>query len=115
MERLREIKKRKENEENYDVIIKIGMGTSGIASGSNNIMEQFKKLINEKYINAKITKAGDMGYNFAEPTVEVKKKNQEPIIFGEVDNDKVKKIIDNYIIKDELIDGILPKNFKTIN
>ncbi|MGC9355071.1 MAG: hypothetical protein ACP5D9_14590 [Mariniphaga sp.] len=56
-----------------------------------------------------------MGYCYAEPTVEVTLPGKEPVVFGYVNKEKAEEIIDVYIKRGELIDGIIPLTFKTID
>jgi NADP-reducing hydrogenase subunit HndB len=56
-----------------------------------------------------------MGFCYAEPTVEITLPGKEPVVFGQVDKAKAREIIDRYIIKGELVDGIIPVNFRTID
>ena len=56
-----------------------------------------------------------MGYCYAEPTVEITKPGNEPITFGYVDVKKASKIIDKYVLNNELVDGIIPVNYETID
>ncbi|HPN77898.1 MAG TPA: (2Fe-2S) ferredoxin domain-containing protein, partial [Prolixibacteraceae bacterium] len=58
---------------------------------------------------------GCMGFCYAEPTVEITLPGKEPVVFGHVDKTKAREIIDRFIIKGELADGIIPVNFKTID
>jgi NADP-reducing hydrogenase subunit HndB len=45
----------------------------------------------------------------------VKLPNQEPVVFGYVDNQKADEIIEKYIKNGELVDGIIPVNYNTID
>jgi NADP-reducing hydrogenase subunit HndB len=56
-----------------------------------------------------------MGYCYAEPTVEITKPGYEPITFGYVDVKKASRIIDKYVLNNELVDGIIPVNYETID
>jgi NADP-reducing hydrogenase subunit HndB len=56
-----------------------------------------------------------MGYCYAEPTIEVTVPGKEPIVFGEVDKHRAAEIIEKYIVHNELVDGILPMNYRTID
>jgi NADP-reducing hydrogenase subunit HndB len=56
-----------------------------------------------------------MGYSYAEPTIEVKRPGEEPVVFGYVDTKKADEIIEQYIKRGELVDGILPQNYRTID
>ena len=66
-------------------------------------------------IEAVVTQTGCMGYCYAEPTIEVTVPGKEPIVFGYVDKFKATEIIEKYIIHNELVDGILPVNYRTID
>ena len=97
------------------VQIKVAMATCGIASGAKEVMEYFVEELDKRNIEAVITQTGCMGYCYAEPTVEVKLQDAEPIVFGYVDTKKANEIIERYIKTGELVDGIIPKNYETIN
>lgn len=97
------------------VQIRVAMATCGIASGARTIMNAFIEKIEKEKIAAVVTQGGCMGYCYAEPTVEVKKPGKEPVVFGYVDSKKAIEIVESYILKDELLDGILPVNYQTIN
>ena len=60
--------------------------------------------------NVKMT--GCMGYCYAEPTIEIIMPNAEPMVFGYVDLKKADEIIEKYIKKGELVDGIIPINYE---
>lgn len=70
--------------------------------------------LEKRNIEAVVTQTGDMGYSYAEPTIEVKLPGQEPIVFGKVNVRKADEIIERYIKNGELIDGIIPVNYHTI-
>jgi NADP-reducing hydrogenase subunit HndB len=107
----------REKSDNPDQVvqIKVGMATCGIASGAKETMKYFIEELEQEAIDAVITQTGCMGFCYAEPTVEVILPNKEPIIFGHVGKEKVHEIIDAYIKRGELVDGIIPVNFKTID
>lgn len=109
--------KLRENSNNPDrvVQIKVGMATCGIASGAKDIMRYFIEELEQQAVDAVVTQTGCMGFCYAEPTVEVILPNREPVVFGFVNKSKAEEIIDNYIKKGELVDGIIPINFKTID
>lgn len=97
------------------VQIKVGMATCGIASGAKDTMKYFVEELEQQAIDAVVTQTGCMGYCYAEPTVEVTLPGKEPVVFGHVGKDKAEEIIDVYIKKGELVDGIIPISFKTID
>lgn len=94
--------------------IRVHMGTSGQASGAKGIHEFFVKELEKRNIEATVISTGDMGYSFAEPTVEVKRPEEDPVVFGYVDRLKADEIIEKYIKNGDLIDGILPANYCSI-
>ena len=109
--------KLRENSDNPELLVqvKIGMATCGIASGAREIMKYFVEELEQQAVDAVVTQTGCMGYCYAEPTVEVVLPQKEPVVFGFVNKTKAQEIIDTYIKKGELIDGIIPITFKTID
>lgn len=109
--------KLRENSDNPErmVQVKVGMATCGIASGAKDIMKYFVEELEQQAVDAMVTQTGCMGYCYAEPTVEVILPQKEPVVFGFVTKTKAQEIIDTYIKKGELIDGIIPITFKTID
>ena len=90
------------------------MATCGIASGAKEIMGYLIEELDRQAIDAVVTQTGCMGYCYAEPTLEIKLPNHDPIVFGYVDNAKVIDLIERYIKKGELVDGIIPVNYDSI-
>jgi NADP-reducing hydrogenase subunit HndB len=109
-----ELREKGESAENL-VQVKVAMATCGIASGAKQVMEFFMDELEKRNIEAVVTQTGCMGYCYAEPTVEVKLPNQEPVVFGYVDIKKADAIIEKYIKSGELVDGIIPVNYETID
>ena len=107
----------REKGDNYEKLIqvKVGMGTSGIASGAKEVFNYFVSELEKRNIEGVVTQTGDMGYSFAEPTIEVTIPQRDPIVFGGVDVKKADQIIELYIKNGELVEGILPENYDTID
>lgn len=97
------------------VQIKVAMATCGIASGAKVIMEFLIEELDKRNIEAVVTQTGCMGYCFAEPTIEITLPGQAPVVFGYVDVRKADEIIEKYIKNGELVDGIIPQNYETID
>jgi NADP-reducing hydrogenase subunit HndB len=97
------------------VQVKVSMATCGIASGAKTIMEFFLEQLDRRNIAAVVTPTGCMGYCYAEPTIEVKLPGQEPVVFGFVDLKRADQIIEKYVKTGELVDGIIPINYQTID
>ncbi|NVO11530.1 MAG: (2Fe-2S) ferredoxin domain-containing protein [Bacteroidales bacterium] len=100
---------------NSHVQIKVAMATCGIASGAKTVMEFMMEELEKRGIDSIITQTGCMGYCYAEPTIEVTMPGKEPVVFGYVDTKKADEIIEKYIKNGELVDGIIPMNYETID
>lgn len=95
------------------VQVKVSMATCGIASGAKEIMSYFIEELDHRSIEGVVTQTGCMGYCYAEPTIEVTLPGQEPVVFGHVDTKKASEIIERYIKRGELVDGIIPQSYQT--
>lgn len=96
------------------VQIKVAMATCCIASGSRETMNYIADELDKRNIEAVVIQTGCMGYCYAEPTVEITMPGKEPIIFGYVNIIKADEIIEKYIKGGELVEGIIPVNYKNI-
>ncbi len=108
------IREKSDNPEGL-VQIRVAMATCGIAAGARAVMNAMIDRIDKDGISAIVTQSGCMGYCFAEPTIEVTKPGEDPIVFGKVDVAKATEIIEKYILQGELVDGIIPVNYQTVN
>lgn len=97
------------------VHVKVAMATCGIAAGAKQIMDFMMAETDKRGLNVVFTQTGCMGYCHAEPTIEVTLPGKEPIVYGYVDVKKADEIIEKYIKQGELVDGIIPVNYETIN
>jgi len=97
------------------VQVKVAMATCGIASGARETMEFMAEALEKRGVDAAVTKVGCMGYCYAEPTIEVRLPGREPIVFGGVNREKADEIIEKYIKGGELVDGIIPVNYQTVD
>lgn len=97
------------------VQVKVAMATCGIASGAKETMEFMNEALEKRGVNAIVTQVGCMGYCYAEPTIEVTLPGQEPVVFGGVNREKADEIIEKYIKGGELVDGIIPVNYETVD
>ena len=97
------------------VQIRVAMATCGIASGAKGVMDFLIDELDKRNIEAVVTQTGCMGYCFAEPTVEITRPGEEPVVFGYVDIRKADEIIEKFIKNGELVDGMIPQNYETIH
>ncbi len=108
------LRDKSENSENL-IHVKVAMATCCIASGSRETLNYLADELEKRNIEAVVTQTGCMGYCYAEPTIEVSVPGKEPVIFGYVDEKKANEIIEKYIKGGELIEGIIPVNYRTVD
>jgi NADP-reducing hydrogenase subunit HndB len=97
------------------VQVKVALATCGIASGARDTMEFLEDALEKRGVEARVTQTGCMGYCYAEPTIEVTLPGREAVVFGGVNLKKADEIIEKYIKGGELVDGIIPLNYETID
>jgi len=108
------LREKSENPESM-IQVKVAMATCGIASGAKEVMDFMITNLAKRNIDAIVTQTGCMGYCYAEPTIEVKIPGQDPVVYGYVDVKKADEIIEKHIKNGELVDGIIPVNYETID
>ena len=109
-----ELREEGDNVENL-VQVKVAMATCGIASGAKQTMEAIIDELKTQNIKAVVTQTGCMGYCYAEPTVEVKKPGEDPIVYGHVDTQKGRELVTKYIMDGEILEGVIPVNYEKID
>ena len=119
LKKLREGLKSKLSNENMQkdgaVVIRVAMATCAIASGAKETLGFINEELEKRNIDSVIIQTGCMGYCYAEPTIEVTMPGKEPVVFGFVDNAKADSIIERYIKNGEMVEGIIPLNYLTID
>ncbi|HOT32579.1 MAG TPA: (2Fe-2S) ferredoxin domain-containing protein [Petrotogaceae bacterium] len=105
------IQVRKTADSESKIVLKVAMGTCGIASGAK---ETFSALIEEidkrKMNNIVVVQTGCMGYCHSEPTIEVIEPGKDSIIYGKMTKDRAGELIQKHIIDGELLqDSIIGK------
>jgi NADP-reducing hydrogenase subunit HndB len=110
LEELRELRNAKQialqkrDIEGKDSRIVIGMGTCGIAAGAKTALDAFLAVLDEHKIdNVSVTQTGCMGLCYVEPTVEVMVPGMPNTIYGKVDAETAKKIVEQHIIGKQLV------------
>ena len=86
--------------ESDEVRITVGMGTCGIAAGSRDTYKAFEESVGEqqKY-NITLKQSGCTGLCHSEPTVEVSVPGMPSVIYGNVDAETAKKIINKHVYR----------------
>ena len=90
--------------EGKDSRIVIGMGTCGIAAGAKVVLDAFLAILDEhKLDNISVTQTGCMGLCYVEPTIEVLVPGMPDTIYGNVDAETAKKIVEQHVIGKQLV------------
>ena len=96
------------SEEEGVIKVIIGMATCGIAAGARTTFNAMSEKAAELGIeNIKFVTAGCMGSCFAEPTVEVQVPGQASILYGYVDAEKGKEIVEKHLKNGELVENLI--------
>jgi NADP-reducing hydrogenase subunit HndB len=119
---LADLKKRREelqsacklSGESEKIQVKVAMATCSIASGAKEVMEVIISECTKRSIPIVVTQTGCMGYCYAEPTVEVTKPGQEPVVFGYITPLKAEELVAKYFAGNELLEGIIPVNYEKV-
>lgn len=93
----------RETEDN-NVKVLVGMATCGIAAGARNVINAIvSELKNQNLDNVTVVQTGCMGFCYAEPTVEVRMPGKQPVLYGKVDEEKAKGIVNKHVKNGEVI------------
>ena len=100
---------KRRDSEGKSIQVIVGMGTCGIASGAKLILDKFITLLNEKGIaeNAIIRQTGCMGHCENEPTVEVIVPDMPKVVYGNVKESTVEKIVNEHIINKKPVEDLI--------
>lgn len=90
-----------------NTIIKFAMGTCGIASGTQDILNLFEKELSRLNYPASLVKTGCMGHCYAEPTISITLPGQDAVYFGNVNEERARDIIDHFLLKGDHTEGII--------
>ncbi len=110
-----ELREQGSNIENM-IQVKVSMATCGIAAGAREVMNSFIEGAKKRNLtDVVVTQTGCMGYCYAEPTVEVTLPGEIPVVYGNVDEAKIKEILDKHVAQGHVVDGVIPEAYKTIH
>ena len=92
------------NVENKDAQIIVGMGTCGIAAGAKTTFDVLAEELDKAGLrNVAIRQTGCMGLCHSEPTVEVVVPGMPTVVYGKVDADTARKIVNQHIVRKLLV------------
>ena len=84
-------------------VIRIGTATCGRSAGAMEVMEVFEKDLSQHGIEAHIVEVGCLGLCYTEPFVCIAKPSRPGICYGYVTPEKAKKLIEGYLVKDDIL------------
>ena len=92
--------------EGKEIQVIVGMGTCGIAAGAKTTLDVFLRSLDEHKLvgSVMVRQTGCMGLCHSEPTVELVVPGMPPIIYGNVDGEVAKELIEKHIIGRQLLD-----------
>jgi len=109
LEELRKIRERAQSElrlreGKVRIKIVVGMGTSGIAAGSRDILKTFLEEIEKRGLtDVVVTQTGGKGFASKEPVVEVIEKDKPTVVYGNMTSEKVKRVMTEHIINGNIV------------
>jgi NADP-reducing hydrogenase subunit HndB len=112
LRKLRDTKKtdlRKRDADGKSIQVIVGMGTCGIAAGAKVTLDAFLKALDEKKLvnDVLVRQTGCMGLCHSEPTVEVLVPGMPTVIYGKVNGDVAKEIVEKHLIGKKLLDNLI--------
>ncbi|MBN2559090.1 MAG: (2Fe-2S) ferredoxin domain-containing protein [Clostridia bacterium] len=112
-----ELKELKEslNAQREHIRIIVGMATCGMAAGAGEVFDSIAgEIMRQGLKNVTVVRSGCMGACHSEPTVEIVKPGEDPVLYGNVDSSRAKVIISNHIMRGEIVEElVLEKNYET--
>jgi NADH-quinone oxidoreductase subunit F len=86
-------------EREKNIQVKVHLGTCGISSGANAVLDSFtKEIVTRKLYDVLVLRAACIGLCGVEPVVTVVIPGQKKVIYTEVTVDKVPRILEEHII-----------------
>jgi NADP-reducing hydrogenase subunit HndB len=97
-------------------VINVSLATCSIASGGKEVMAAMKEEVAAQGLDVEFMQSGCMTYCYAEPTVQITLPGKEPVMFGPVDVEKAKLLVDKYVKSGEKAEGvgIIPVGYERV-
>ena len=80
-------------------VIRIGMGTCGIAAGARETMQAVEQELRKRNIQAFISSVGCIGMCAKEPLLDIQQGGKSRILYGNVQPEMVPRLIDEHLGK----------------
>lgn len=82
----------------------VGMGTCGIAAGSDDVMNAILQELDKRQIEAQVVSVGCIGMCYQEPLVDVEQAGRPRITYGGVKPDMVPRIIEEHLVNGRVVE-----------
>ena len=105
-----QINLRDDNEEKQTRVV-VGMATCGIAAGARPVLNKFAELVQEKGLNdVMVTQTGCIGMCRFEPIVEVYKAGEPKVTYVHMTADKAAEVVEQHLIRGQIVsDYVIPE------
>lgn len=88
--------------------IVVAMGTCGIAAGAKDTLQAVVSELSQKNINdVAVVQSGCMGLCDVEPTIEVILEGQDPIVYGHVTPQQVRRIVEQHVVEGKVVSDLM--------
>lgn len=110
------IEVRETGEKREKTIVAVGMATCGIAAGARQVFKTILEEIRAMGLeDIAVLQTGCMGYCYAEPIVEIRVPGEPSILYGDVDENRAKAIVQIHLKEGRLLnEAIIGKGFEKI-
>ena len=87
--------------QNTGTVIRVGMGTCGIAAGAREVCQALEEELAKHGIEAYIGPVGCIGMCAREPLVEIQQAGRARILYGNLTPDMVPRLVAEHLIRGE--------------
>ena len=94
-----QIKQQIERGEASEMIISVGMGTCGLASGAGETMQAIERELAKHNIQARVRSVGCIGMCVREPLVDIQVAGQPRITYANISAANIPRLIEDHILK----------------
>lgn len=106
-----EAKKRLEQSDAEETKIIIGMGTCGIAAGSQGVYEAVVKELEKRSIKATVVSTGCIGMCVREPLIDVKLPGKDRVTYGNLKPADIPRIIVGHVLHGNIVEDLAVARF----
>ena len=95
-------------------VVNVSLATCSIASGGKEVLAAMKEEAAAQGIEVEFVQSGCMTYCHSEPTVEITLPGKDPVVFGKVNTDKAKLLVQKYVKNGDMVDGVIPVGYERV-